>query len=115
MPEAVNNFREPLNRPLTHHERDLVRWLIDHSHKDVSSLLPQIDRLSVVTRCTSGCPTIDFALDGKPVVTKGEQLVSDWLAEVEGMPGVSEDGSRRCEKQVPAKHKGTTHEKATVV
>jgi hypothetical protein len=86
MPEVANKFREPLNRPLTQHERDLVRWLIDHSHKDASSLLQQIDRLSVATRCTCGCPTIDFALDGEPIATKGKQLISDWLADVEGMP-----------------------------
>jgi len=86
MPEVANKFREPLSRPLTQHERDLLRWLIDHSHMNASHLLPQINRLSVATRCTCGCPTIDFALDGEPVAKKGEKLVSDGLAEVEGMP-----------------------------
>jgi hypothetical protein len=86
MPEGTSKFREPLNRPLTEHERDLVRWLVEHSHLDASRLLSQIDRLSVAARCTCGCPTIDFALDGEPVACKGEQLVSDWLAEVDGMP-----------------------------
>jgi hypothetical protein len=86
MPEVANKFKEPLSRPLTQHERELVRWLIDHSPTDASRLLPQIDRLSVATRCTCGCPTIDFALDGEPVSSKGEKLVSDWLAEVDGMP-----------------------------
>lgn len=28
--------------------------------------------------------TVDFALDGVPVERKGEQLISDWLAEVDG-------------------------------
>jgi hypothetical protein len=87
MTEIANKFREPLNRQLTQQERDLVRWLVEHSfHKDASNLLPQIDRLSVASKCTCGCPTIDFALDGEPVVQKGEQLVSDWDAEVDGMP-----------------------------
>jgi hypothetical protein len=86
MHEVTSKFREPLNRPLSQQERDLVRWLIEHSHVDWSRLLPQVDRLSVVWRCNCGCPTIDFALDGVPVGSKGEKLVSDWLAEVEGMP-----------------------------
>jgi len=86
MPEVTNTFRVPLSRPLTQHERDLVLWLLDHSHLDSSRLLPQVDRLSVATKCTCGCPTIDFALDGEPVASKGEQLVSDWLADVDGMP-----------------------------
>ncbi|MGA3046565.1 MAG: hypothetical protein ABSD67_08085 [Terracidiphilus sp.] len=86
MAEVINKCREPLNRPLTQQERNLVRWLIDHSHRDAGSLLPQVERLSVVAKCNCGCPTIDFALDGQPVAKKGGRLVSDWLAEVEGMP-----------------------------
>jgi hypothetical protein len=86
MPEITNSCREFLSRPLTQHERDLVRWMIDHSHKDASLLLPQIDRLSVVAKCNCGCPTIDFALDGESVAKEGEQLVSDWIADVDGMP-----------------------------
>jgi hypothetical protein len=87
MPEIPNPYREPLKRTLTQHERDLVRWLIEHSFvKDAVLLLPQTDRLSVVSRCNCGCPTIDFALDGEPVSQKGEECISDWDAEVDGMP-----------------------------
>jgi len=87
MPEATNPTRDPLNRPLTQEERDLIRWLIEHSFvKDAGDLLPQIDRLSVVAKCNCGCPTIDFALDGEPVVRKSGGFISDWDAEVNGMP-----------------------------
>jgi hypothetical protein len=87
MPETVNKCREIQNRPLTQQECDLVRWLVEHSFvKDASRLLPQVDRLSVVAKCTCGCPTIDFALDGEPVAGKGEQCISDWLADVNKMP-----------------------------
>jgi hypothetical protein len=86
MAEVTNPYREPLNRALTQHERDLIRWLIEHSFvNDTSRLLPQIDRLSVVAKCTCGCPTIDFALDEDPVAQKDEKCISDWLAEVDGM------------------------------
>jgi hypothetical protein len=87
MHDGTNTYVEPLNRALTQHERDLIRWLIEHSFdKDARRLLPQIDRLSVASKCTCGCPTIDFALDGEPVGRRGEQCISDWLADVDGMP-----------------------------
>ena len=84
MSEEHEQGLEPLNRPLTQYERDLVRWLIEHSHTDASRLLSQIDKLSVAEKCTCGCPTIYFALEGEAVARKGEQLISDWLAKVDG-------------------------------
>lgn len=87
MSEIGNPCREPLNRALTQQERDLIRWLIEHSFvKGASRLLPLIDRLNVVAKCNCGCPTIDFALDGEPVGLKGSGFISDWCADVDGMP-----------------------------
>ena len=53
---------------------------------DATRLIPQIERLSVISKCNCGCPTIDLALDGEPAVRKGEMFISDWLADVNGMP-----------------------------
>jgi hypothetical protein len=39
----------------------------------------------VVGKCTCGCPTVFFAYEGVPVKRKGERLISDYIAEVEGM------------------------------
>ena len=87
MTEATSPCREPLDRTLTQDERDLVRWLIEHSFvKDAARLLPQVEKLSVVSKCNCGCPTIDFALEGKPAAPKGQGFISDWLADVNGMP-----------------------------
>lgn len=86
MHATTSSYAEPLKRQLTQEERELVTWLVEHSRIDATRLLPQIDRLSVAGRCTCGCPTVDFALDGVPVERKGEQLISDWLAEVDGEP-----------------------------
>ena len=88
MAENTNPYREPLARVLTEHERTLVLWLIEHSFmEDASRLRPQVDRLSVISKCTCGCPTVDFTLDEQPAPTtrKGEKFISDWLAEVDGM------------------------------
>jgi hypothetical protein len=84
MNEDTGKGLEALKRPLTPQERDLVLWLLEHSKVSASHLLPQIDRLSVFEKCDCGCPTVYFALDGVPVKRKGEQLISDWLAEVDG-------------------------------
>ncbi len=88
MPEDEDKSKglEPLNRPLTQHERDLVRRLLDHGNPGSDRLAPQIDRLSVFEKCTCGCPTVYFALDGEPVARKGEKCISDYLAEVDGEP-----------------------------
>lgn len=73
-------------RLLTDYERELVAWLIEHgTYGDKPALQAQILRLSVRERCTCGCPTVYFALDGKPVRRKGERLVSDYLGTVDGM------------------------------
>lgn len=77
---------EAVCRSLTERERELIVWLIDHGdYEDRQSLQAQTARLSVRERCTCGCPTVYFALDGTPVPRKGERLVSDYLATVDGM------------------------------
>lgn len=86
MAKDSNKFYEAAARPLTPRENDLVGWLVQHAHRDASELLPQIERLTVASKCKCGCPTVDFALDGAPVERKGEELISDWLAEVDGEP-----------------------------
>lgn len=84
MSDGATPYRESVVRPLTQQERDLIRWLLEHCHGDTTRFLSQIDRLSVCGKCTCGCPTVDFALDGVPVPGKGHREISDWLAAVEG-------------------------------
>ena len=58
--------------------------MIEHADPRAAYLLQQLDRLSVAAKCTCGCPTIDLALDGEAVPRKGERVVSDWPAKVDG-------------------------------
>ena len=51
MSEDAQKGLDPLKRPLTPHEHDLVRRLVEHSKLDASHLLSQTDRLSVFERC----------------------------------------------------------------
>ncbi len=80
-------YHEPLNRPLTKHERDIIQWLLDHPEEgnpDIPQLKTQIDALTVVEKCTCGCPTVYFALEGIPIPRKGERVIRDYLATVDG-------------------------------
>jgi hypothetical protein len=84
--ESANKGLESLDRPPTESEKDLVQWLLEHGLPGSDQFLSQIDSLTVVQKCTCGCPTVYFAVDGDSVSRKGEVLISDYRAEVDGEP-----------------------------
>src|SRR5215467_2410911 len=76
---------ERIQRPLTSDEQELILWLIEHgTYNDKAPLLSQIDSIAVCERCTCGCPTVYFALSGKPISRREERIISDHLATVDG-------------------------------
>jgi hypothetical protein len=74
----TDHYRAPENRPLTTDERSLLEWLILNGSRSAAKYAPQIPRVSVVSRCTCGCPTIDLAVDGKHA-DGGSELVADFV------------------------------------
>jgi hypothetical protein len=74
----ANHYRAPENRPLTTDERILLEWLISNGSPSAAKYASQIPRVSVVSRCTCGCPTIDLAVDGEHV-DGGSELVADFV------------------------------------
>ena len=54
----------PEVRPLTDQERRLLEWLLQHGTPQAADYLHQLPRVSVVSRCGCGCPTIDLAVGG---------------------------------------------------
>jgi hypothetical protein len=54
------------DRPLSGHERALLRWLLERGGEDARALLPQVDHARVVGRCACGCASVDLAVDGRP-------------------------------------------------
>src|SRR5712692_528441 len=70
----------PDNRPLTDEEREFLTWLLEHGEPSATEYLSQIPSLTVVGRCSCGCPTIDLALAGKH--GRGEStIVADFIGD----------------------------------
>jgi hypothetical protein len=56
---------------------------LEHGDPQYLPLASQIDSLRVVSKCTCGCPTVNFALEGNPTSRKGERLIGDCPATVD--------------------------------
>jgi hypothetical protein len=81
---SLSKYQEPLNRPITGHEKELILCLLEHGEKGASRFIPHVDRLVAVAKCTCGCPTIDLGLENEPVSHTRHGLISDYLAIVDG-------------------------------
>jgi hypothetical protein len=57
----------PDDRPISDAEVELVAWLLSQASTagDLSELLPSVPTLRVVGRCSCGCPSVDFAVNGQ--------------------------------------------------
>jgi len=73
------HYRIADERPLTTEERTLLEWLIAHGFPNARRYAAQLPRVTVASRCTCGCPTIDLAVDGNQ--TSG---TSELIADAEG-------------------------------
>lgn len=73
-----------VDRLATPQEKQLILWLIEHGDAEVSHLRTQVDDLHVISKCICGCPTIYFGSNGEPISRKGEILIADFLAKVNG-------------------------------
>jgi hypothetical protein len=82
--ENAKNGLQAENRDLTNQEATLIRWLVEHAGPGCEPLLDQVENLKVVSKCNCGCPTVYFELHNTGNSRKGEKLVSDWIAEMNG-------------------------------
>jgi hypothetical protein len=73
-----------LDRPITQEEVTLLHWLLEHGDPQFRHLSLQIDALRVVSKCSCGCPTVDFDLLDGINSRKGEKLIGDELGTVDG-------------------------------
>lgn len=70
----------PEIRPLTPGEVGLLQWLLAHGRDGVSPYRLQLNRATVVSRCTCGCASINLAIDGVNAYTPqaGMIILSDY-------------------------------------
>jgi hypothetical protein len=68
------------NRSLTPHEQRLVRWMLEHGKPEAASLLPQLEQAKVTPwRCSCGCASIDFVIDGYPDPSGSMHPIADFI------------------------------------
>jgi hypothetical protein len=48
------------NRPPTPDEKQLLIWLISNGKPEARDYMRQVEELRVISRCSCGCPTVDF-------------------------------------------------------
>lgn len=54
----------PEDRPLSGQETTLVRWMLEHGEPRVATFLAQLSDARVVSQCSCGCASVDFAIAG---------------------------------------------------
>jgi hypothetical protein len=70
----------PEDRRLTPREESLVQWLLEHGNPEAVGFLSQLRQARVVSRCSGGCASIDFAVgDHIPRAGAGMQILADYL------------------------------------
>ena len=68
------------NRQLTHHERHLVRWMLEHGSPEAVAFLPQLDEVEVTPwKCDCGCASINFQIRGRPEPSPTVHPIADFM------------------------------------
>ena len=60
----VNTTAIPDDRSLSSQEASLVHWMLEHGRESARMFLPQLDVARVASRCSCGCGSINFAIEG---------------------------------------------------
>ena len=75
---------EAMRRAVTREEAAVIEWLLRHGEKGADGFFAQVETLTIVSRCTCGCPTVHFESEKNQASRKGERLISDQLGTVNG-------------------------------
>jgi hypothetical protein len=75
---------EAMRRAVTRKEAAVIEWLLRHGEQGSDRFFAQIETLTIVSRCTCGCPTVHFESENNQASRKGERLISDQLGTVDG-------------------------------
>ena len=53
------------DRSLSVHELEIVAWMLAHASRSLQHLADTTRTLRVVARCSCGCPSVDFEINGQ--------------------------------------------------
>jgi hypothetical protein len=53
------------DRSLSAHEIEIVTWMLAHASRSLEHLASRTRILRVVGRCSCGCPSVDFEVEGQ--------------------------------------------------
>jgi hypothetical protein len=68
------------NRPLTDHERRLMRWMLAHGSPEAPTFLSQLELAEVTPwRCPCGCASINFQIRGMLAARPGCHPIADFV------------------------------------
>ena len=65
----------PERRKLSLDERKLIEWLLTNGTTEARSFASQLPLLTVVSRCTCGCPSVDLAIGERESRTVGASTI----------------------------------------
>jgi hypothetical protein len=66
-------------RALTAHERELIRWMLEHGPAGAEVFLSQLARARVASGCNCGCASINLEVDGFPSPTGGLRVLAGFV------------------------------------
>lgn len=77
-------------RKMAAEEERLVRWMLEHGDPEAKLFLPQLELVRVTAwRCTCGCASIHFVVEGRPAPAVGIHPIADFVfGDDEGLSGV---------------------------
>ena len=72
-------------RDLSPEERAVTEWMIRHGNGELDRRLDELSRATVVWGCDCGCPSVNFAIDGRESpADAGMELFGEFSYEAEG-------------------------------
>ena len=75
------------NRPLSHSELMLARWMLEHGTSQARDFLEQLDLAEVTSwKCECGCASINFQIKGQAEAPPGVHVIGDFICGTEELP-----------------------------
>jgi hypothetical protein len=69
-----------MNRSLTAGEEHLIRWMLEHGGPEGRDFLTQLEKVTVTDwRCSCGCASIHFSVEGFPPPSGGLHPIADFI------------------------------------